>query len=305
MSLVLTNTQTIGSKKLSFDNLPFEIKINISKHLLKSSYINYGVVLYQNYDLKLDLIYDINEDEIPLYYDKFNIRNLNIRYNLDKETNQKIMPQNITQFTLGYFVDFEKIDLNLFSNLKELIFKTSCEVTQIINWPSKLERLDLSSKYNYPIDNLPKNLHYLSLGYRFNQKIDKLPENLKTLHINSFFNQKIDNLPNNLEILIFNYNSIFNHPINDLPKELKYLELGNDFNQSLDNLPLNLKYLQFKRSLKQTINNLPSNLEKLIIPIDYNLKIKSLPETLKVIKYGSLIFTNVNTFLSCFKPNKK
>ena len=244
---------------ITFDDLPAEIKIKIGDYLYRKTFINYGEVLFKNYNIKLDLDIYITDNDMSSYSQKFNIKKLSILNNQDKID----FPDTLTHLILNYFVEFKRNPIQnfLLDNLKTLIIKTSYKIPEIKKWPSKLDQLSLPSNYNYPIDNLPETLTWLTLGTEFNKPINNLPNNLLRLEINVVFDQLIDNLPESLRTLEFWNCSTFNQPINNLPINLNYLKLGNGFNHSLDYLPKNLSYLEFNSTYTKTINNLPQNLK--------------------------------------------
>lgn len=159
-------------------------------------------------------------------------------------------------------------------------FRATCfEHIELLNLPTNITHLTLSSNFEKEVDNLPVSVTHLTFGVRFNEKIHNFPPNLKYLNLGYMFNRPIGYLPPTLKIIKFG--SHFNQPIDDtLPQSLKELQLGKHYDQPLLRIPPSLKSLHFSSYMAQQLH-LPSTITRLIINIKQQIsqwppKLKSL-----------------------------
>lgn len=270
-----------------FQQLPFDILINISKFL-------------SNQDI-------LNLSRCCKYYHELVYR---VRFS------EKVDYQDIIE--LPYFDSFINItckdNVTLFPKfLKDLHWK--CDVALPEDLPNTLIHLTFSA-YNKPLLKLPCTLIKLSFGRIYNQPLPILPDKLTHLYfgyrhnmLNPFkymdcasdYNQPLPNIPESLLHLVFG--SDYNQPLpSELPDSITHLKFGLEYNQPLPNLPNSLIFLSFGQGSYNHLlpvgifdrngynhsgePQLPDSLTILEFGYAYNKSLPNLPRALMKLKFG-------------------
>lgn len=150
--------------------------------------------------------------------------------------------------------------VELAPRLQQLDLSSSPVVEHMV-WPAGLKRLELSGRFNEPVDKVawPASLQQLALGSQFNRRIAGVgwPVNLKGLIFGDAFNQSVSSVVFPLELELLKFGKSFNQPLDDVafPISLKHLELGDRFNKRVNHVvwPSNVQTLVFGYCFNQSI----------------------------------------------------
>lgn len=287
-----------------------------------SQTINYNLnEIHNNYDNNDALYQKINMNTTKLEI-KSNFFENKMNFEQFEHLKKIIFYSSYTLIKLGKFIDMiednkpkiNNIPINILdidSNSIKIIKCIECNLSKILNLPSKLEYLNLNINNIKEIKQLPNTLKVLILSkcklYLNNIKLNNFVlAELEVLKLNSnnlftikeFIPQtnKLNNFEcsnnnlselnllneymENLEILKCSLNKL--KKIDDLPTKIEILNCSNNLITQLDNLPAKIKILNCSNNSITQLDNLPIYVEILDCSNNLLTKLDFLPELTKL-----------------------